>query len=86
MSWEIIAALITLVTFGIAICKIVANNTKVITELKCSVDQISCVFREQKERQDCAEETISDHSLHLAHLDEKVERHEKQISALESKN
>ena len=86
MSWEIITALITLVTFGTAICKIVANNTKVITELKCSVDQISKVFREQKERQECAEKVISDHSLHLAHLDDKVELHEKQISALESKN
>ena len=41
MTWEILAALIGMGTFGIAIGKIVSNNTRVITELKCAIDALA---------------------------------------------
>ena len=38
MTWEIIAAIIALAGFIISIGKIVSNNTKALTEVKCSID------------------------------------------------
>ena len=41
MNWEIMTALIAIGTFGIAIGRIVSNNTRVITELKCAIDALA---------------------------------------------
>ena len=51
MTWEIMTALIALGTFGIAIGKIVSNNTRVITELKCSIDALAHRLERLEERE-----------------------------------
>jgi hypothetical protein len=39
MTWEIVVGLITLVSAIISICKIVANNTKALTEVSVSLKE-----------------------------------------------
>lgn len=41
MTWEIVVGLITLLSAVIAICTIVANNTKALTEIRCSIDELN---------------------------------------------
>jgi peptidoglycan hydrolase CwlO-like protein len=73
MSWEIITGLITLVTFGVAICKIVSNNTKVITELRSSVDTLNATLQEQKEEQKEIREKVDKHETQICVINEKLE-------------
>lgn len=58
MTWEIIAALIALGTFGIAIGKIINNNTAAMTELKCSMEELRKSLEETQKRQDELERRI----------------------------
>ena len=73
MSWGIITGLITLVTFGMAICKIVSNNTKVITELRSSVDTLNATLQEQKEEQKEIREKVDKHETQICDINEKLE-------------
>lgn len=74
MTWELLAELITLVTFGIAICKIVANNTKVITELRSSVDTLSSMLSDQKSEQSCVRDKVNDHETRITVLEKLKEK------------
>lgn len=71
MSWEIILGFISLVGFIISIGKIVSNNTKALTEVKCSIDSLRDSFNEQK--------------CNVEHMKDEVDDHEKRIIILEHK-
>jgi len=74
MTWDLLAELIILVTFGIAICKIVANNTKVITELRSSVDNLSSMLSDQKSEQSNVREKVNDHETRITVLEKLEEK------------
>lgn len=71
MSWEIIVGFITFVGFIISIAKIVSNNTKALTEVKCSIDSLRDSFNKQKDD--------------FEHVKCEVNEHETRISILEHK-
>lgn len=41
MTWEIVVGIITLITVGISVGKLISNNTKTMTELRCSIDELN---------------------------------------------
>ena len=63
MTWDIVVGIITLVTVGIAIGKLISNNTKTMTELKCSIDELTRSFSVQRENIHNAEKKIDDRLL-----------------------
>lgn len=71
MTWETIAGFIALVGFIISIGKIVSNNTKALTEVKCSIDSLRDSFNEEK--------------CNVEHMKDEVDDHEKRIIILEHK-
>lgn len=71
VSWELVLGIITLVGFIISIAKIVSNNTKALTEVKCSIDSLRNSFNEQKDD--------------FEHVKYEVNEHETRISILEHK-
>lgn len=75
MTWEILAALIALATFGIAIGKIISNNTKAMTELKCSIEELRKSLTETQKRQDELEKKIREIKGEVYHFHhEEIER------------
>ncbi len=48
MTWEILAALITLGGAFMGAAKIISNNTKAMTEIRCTVETLNVSFREQR--------------------------------------
>lgn len=72
MTWEILVGLITLCSFGLAIGKVISNNTQVVTELKCSVDALTRSMGEQKEKQDEFCETLNKHETRITVLEREV--------------
>lgn len=71
MTWEIVTGLIALCGFLISIGKIVANNTKAMTEVKISIDELKLALKENKDN--------------VKELQEDVAKHETRITILERK-
>jgi hypothetical protein len=73
MNWDIIVGLIMLLGSAISICTVVANNTKTMTELKCSVDTLTQITTEQKNAQredsDAIHDILKTHEKHLSQHD-----------------
>lgn len=72
MTWDIVVGIITLVTVGIAIGKLISNNTKTMTELKCSIDELTRSFSVQRENIHNAEKKIDDHEHRITVLESKT--------------
>lgn len=71
MTWEIVVGLIALVGFVVSIGKIVSNNTKALTEVKCSIDSLKEAFSEQKAKVDVIGDEVNDHELRITILEHK---------------
>lgn len=71
MTWEIVIGLIALVGFVVSIGKIVSNNTKALTEVKCSIDSLKEAFSEQKTKVDVIGDEVNDHELRITILEHK---------------
>lgn len=71
MSWEIAVGFFTLITFILSTSKIVANNTKAMTEVKVSLDELK--------------EALSENKQEVKKLRDDVNEHETRISVLEHK-
>jgi cell division protein FtsL len=69
MSWEVIVGLATVITVGISICVVVANNTKALTQVQCAISTLNTVVEVQ--------------AKHLANQDLKLGDHETRIKILE---
>ncbi|GEM_PF-4072866 len=69
MTWEILVGLITIIPAGIAVCTVVSNNTKAMTEVKCGLDELKNTLHEQKSELRAVEETISDHEVRITRLE-----------------
>lgn len=71
MTWETIAGFIALVGFIISIGKIVSNNTKALTEVKCSIDSLRDSFNEQKTNFEHVKNEVNEHETRIAILEHK---------------
>ena len=71
MTWEIIAAIIALAGFIISIGKIVSNNTKALTEVKCSIDDLKETLSEQKRNVTEISDEVNDHETRITILEHK---------------
>ena len=71
MTWEIFLGISALVGFLISIGKIISNNTRAMTEIKMSLDELSCAFGEQKNN--------------IKHLESDISNHEHRLTVLETK-
>lgn len=69
MSWEVIVGLATVITVGISICVVVANNTKALTQVQCAISTLNTVVEVQ--------------AKHITSQDEKLGDHETRIKILE---
>ena len=60
MTWEIFLGIAALVSFVIAIGKIVSNNTRAMTEMKVSIDELKeSLSQEKEEVKDIKNDVIS---------------------------
>lgn len=71
MTWEIFLGISALVGFLISIGKIISNNTKAMTEIKMSLDELNSAFSEEKNNIEHLESNISDHEHRLTVLETK---------------
>ena len=71
MTWEIFLGISALVGFLISIGKIISNNTKAMTEIKMSLDELNSAFGEQKNNIKNLESDISNHEHRLTVLETK---------------
>lgn len=69
MTWEILVGLLTVLPACIAVCTVVSNNTKAMTEVKCGLDELKSTLREQKKDLRAVEETVSEHEVRIARLE-----------------
>lgn len=69
MPWEYIAALITLTTFIIAIGKIVANNSKAMTQLRDSLYNLNETLNNLRKEVDTNKADIKDHEHRITVLE-----------------
>lgn len=69
MTWEILLGLMTLIPACIAVCTVVSNNTKAMTEIKCGLEELKNALCEQKSELRAVEETISDHEVRITRLE-----------------
>lgn len=83
MTWEIFLGIVALVGFIISIGKLISNNTKAMTEVKCGIDELRATLSEQKNdiswiKSDVSgvKTTLSNHETRLVVLehDEKKEK------------
>lgn len=72
MTWEIVVGLITLVGAVITIATIISNNTRAMTEVKCSIDSLN--------------DTVKSQALDLKSVQMTVQDHETRITVLEKGN
>ena len=72
MSWEVIVGLATVITVGISICVVVANNTKALTQVQCAINTLNTVVEVQ--------------GKHLASQDIKLGNHETRLTILEKED
>lgn len=71
MTWDIVVGIIALVSAVIAVGKIISNNTRTMTELKCSIDSLSQSFGTQRADLKDAQATLADHEARLIRLESK---------------
>lgn len=69
MTWEIVAGIIALVGFIISIGKIVANNTKALTKLECSLEAINEKIGRDEEDIDDLEKVAQNHEARITQLE-----------------
>ena len=69
MTWEIVAGIITLATACIAFGKVIANNTKAMTEIRCGLDELSRSMTRQRETIHELEHTAQDHESRISKLE-----------------
>ena len=69
MPWEYIAALITLATFIGTIGKIIANNSKAMTQLRDSLYSLNETFNNLKKEVDTNKADIKDHEHRITILE-----------------
>lgn len=69
MPWEYIAALITLATFIGAIGRIIANNSKAMTQLRDSLYSLNETFNNLKKEVDTNKADIKDHEHRITVLE-----------------
>ena len=69
MPWEYIAALITLATFIGAIGRIIANNSKAMTQLKDSLYSLNETFNNLKKEVETNKTDIKDHEHRITVLE-----------------
>ena len=69
MTWEIVVGLITLMTACIAVCTIVSNNTRAMTEVKCGLDELKNTICEQKSDLRAVEERVTEHEVRISRLE-----------------
>ena len=69
MPWEYIAALITLATFIGTIGKIIANNSKAMTQLRDSLYSLNETFNNLKKEVDTNKADIKDHEHRITVLE-----------------
>ena len=65
MTWEIVTGLIALCGFLISIGKIVANNTKAMTEVKISIDELKLALKENKDNVKELQEDVAKHETRI---------------------
>lgn len=81
MTWEILAALISVVTVGIAIGRVIANLSKTLTKLNCSVDSLNCALQNFIDR---SEKEHGKLNCEIDHLKKDVVSHGIRIKNLEN--
>ena len=69
MPWEYVAALITLATFIGAIGRIIANNSKAMTQLRDSLYSLNETFNNLKKEVDTNKADIKDHEHRITVLE-----------------
>ena len=69
MPWEYIAALITLATFIGAIGRIIANNSKAMTQLRDSLYSLNETFNNLKKEVDTNKADIKEHEHRITVLE-----------------
>ena len=80
MTWETVAALISMVTVGIAIGRVIANLSRTLTKLNCSVDSLNSALQSFIER---SEREHGQMKGDISHLRKDVARCSIRISNLE---
>ena len=69
MTWEIVVGIITLVgSFG-GIAKVVSNNTKAMTELRCGIAELNTKTDNQGSDLDYVGQKADDHEIRLIKLE-----------------
>ena len=69
MPWEYIAALITLTTFIGAISRIIANNSKAMTQLRDSLSNLNETLNNLKKEVEVNKADIKDHEHRITVLE-----------------
>jgi hypothetical protein len=76
MTWEIALGIFALFSFvaGVVgvIVKVVVNNTKAMTELKCSISELNTRTENQGSDIDYVSSRVDDHEIRLIKLEGKV--------------
>ena len=72
MTWEIVVGIITLVGGFGGIAKVVSNNTKAMTELKCGIIELNKRTDNQESDLDYVGSKVDDHEIRLIKLEGKV--------------
>ena len=80
MTWEMIASLISIVTVGIAVGKVIANLSRTLTKLNCSVDSLNSALQSFIDR---SEKEHGQMKGEISHLKKDVVRCSIRISHLE---
>lgn len=69
MTWAIVTGIITLMGACISICKIVANNTKAMTEIKCSFEELNRSLTAEKETVNDIQKAVNNHEIRIVKLE-----------------
>lgn len=65
MTWEIVLGIIALVGFIMSIGKIVYNNTKAMTEMKVSLDDLKDALKASKDDIKHLKSDVADHEIRM---------------------
>ena len=69
MTWDIFLGIVAIVGFICTIGKVIANNTKVMTEVKCSIDDLKEAFNQQKNDYSKLEDKVTNHEIRITKLE-----------------
>ena len=72
MTWEIVVGILTLIGGFGGIAKVVSNNTKAMTELKCGIIELKDKTEHQESDLDYVGSKVDDHEIRLIKLEGKV--------------